>query len=148
MTGYGRILLLGLLFAPLACGDDEPTAEETLRSTLDDYADSLNEQATVLCDCWDEAMFESRGTCQEANGEILPAKRRCYDDAFERDVEASQSYLDCVAPLQEEYNTCIADKLDCMNIQTSVDPCGQDYNTGRNNCIDLPGTIERALEDC
>ncbi len=147
MTGYRRCLLLGFLLAPLACGDGA-SSEDVLLSTIDDYAESLNEQAVVLCDCWEDAGFESRGKCQEANGEILPSKRRCYDDAFARDVESSQDFLDCVQPLQEEYNECISEKLECDDVGPSVERCVDDYNTGRENCIDLPGTIERAIEGC
>jgi len=132
----------------LAGCPEEETPEDELQSRLDDYAAELNNQAEVFCDCWEPFSYESRGACQEANGEILPAKRRCYDDAFKRDVAASNQWIECVMPLEVEFTSCLNDRLDCDEGTDSYAACNSDYSTGRENCIDLPGAIERAIEDC
>ena len=141
-------IALSLTIAALAVYGCEDSPDEELSGRLDDYAAGLNEQAAIFCDCWEEAQWESRTKCQEGNGEILPSARRCYDDAFGRDVGASNDWLGCVLPLQSEYNECLNSKLECDDLADSPEACIRDYNTGRETCIDLPQTINRALEDC
>ena len=137
-----------VLAAAATYGCDKETPEDQLDVRLDEYEAELNEQVEILCDCWEQASYESRTACKEDVGEILPAKRRCYDDAFKRDVDASNDYLECVLPLEAEYTTCLNDKYDCDDIQGSRQACNEDYQTGRENCIDLPASIERAIDDC
>lgn len=132
--------------AAFGCADTPP--EEQLVDRIDVYVDQLNEQAIVFCDCFDEAGHENRSDCQEANGEILPSKRRCYDDAFVRDIGATNTWLDCLQPLEDEFTSCLNTKLICSDLGNSATACVDDYGTGRKNCIELPASIERALEDC
>lgn len=128
-------------------GCDEPTPEESLSKELDRYEDIRNEQVDIACDCYAEFMHADREACIEALGEIRPARRRCLDDAFNQDVVASRSWLDCILPLEIESRDCIDEKLDCDNIAASQ-ACVDDYDLGEKECISLPQSVQRDVDDC
>ncbi|MEM6989242.1 MAG: hypothetical protein AAF721_02055 [Myxococcota bacterium] len=134
--------------------DEEETPEDKLTDDLDVFEDEQNEQVDVVCDCWQEftygqnaVQYPNKDACKTGQGEILPARRRCIDDAFQQDVSVSQQWLDCVLPLEREYTDCINSKLTCMDA-TSISACDSDYNTGYDRCLTLPNSVQRDYEDC
>ncbi|MBX7083456.1 MAG: hypothetical protein K1X88_29885 [Nannocystaceae bacterium] len=104
-----------------------------------------NDNVEIVCDCWDEAGFASRGACLE--DQILPSQRRCVEDAYGREPEASSLYLDCITPLLRELGTCLDERLSC-DAPDGTDACFADYDLGRESCVELPRSVDRALEDC
>ncbi|MFO0632640.1 MAG: hypothetical protein U0168_07310 [Nannocystaceae bacterium] len=104
-----------------------------------------NDNIEIVCDCWDEAGFSSRGACLE--DQILPSQRRCVEEAYGREPEASSLYLDCITPLLRELGTCLDERLSCT-APDGTDACFADYDLGRESCVELPRSVDRALEDC
>jgi hypothetical protein len=133
-------LLLAAL-AQVSCGDDG------IEDLVDQFIDERNDQAEVLCDCYEQLNFSDRSTCLRENGQVLPAQRRCIIDAFERNESASKDYLNCHLPLEEELTACVDDRLTCDNL-SAASPCIDDYNIGSRDCISLPASIERAYTEC
>lgn len=148
-------IALALSFGALAafgCEDDEESPEDQLLSDLDIYETELNGQVDVICDCWQEFAFggtqyTDKAACKTGQGEILPARRRCIDDAFLQDVNISQEWLNCVLPLETELTACANSKLSCSD-DTSIAACNTDYNTGLDRCLKLPNSVTRDYEDC
>ncbi len=140
-------------FGAYGCDGDEETPEDRLLKDLDVFQTEVNEQVDVICDCWDEFTFEggvtygSKDECKTGRGEILPARRRCIDDAFKQDVTVSQQWLNCILPLEEEFTTCANDKLTCDD-GNSLMACSSDYTTGEMDCLTLPNSVIRDYEDC
>ena len=98
-----RHALLALSLAP-ACTYDS-SADDPLAARTDQLIDELNAQNAVYCDCYDEWGYADRAQC-EGEDAIGPSQRRCITDAFARDAEASQQYLDCMLPLEREFTGC------------------------------------------
>ena len=135
------IALIGLGVACLSC-------EVGVDPLIEDVIDELNEQVAIYCgDCADELGFDSQTACEHAHGLIGPSRRRCMTDAFKRDKAASDDFLSCVEPLEEEFTSCVRSRLECTDLSTD-DPCIDDYNVGKDRCIVLPNVVERALDDC
>lgn len=133
------------LAAPFAACDKSTDDDDFVRRLIQDSIDEENRGIDVVCDCWDEAGFESRGDCTE--DQILPAQQRCIEDAFLRDAEASKLYLECIVPLQQELTSCLNRKLEC-NEPDQADPCFADFDLGAKECIELPNSVQRGLNDC
>ena len=138
----------------LAGCPEEETPEDMLIADIDEYAAQRNDQVDVLCDCYEmwsygsnAVTFDSKDECKSGLGEILPSRRRCIDDAFQQDVAASQQWMDCVLPLEQELATCYNDKATCDDTG-SITPCIEDYDIGVDNCISLPNSVDRDLEAC
>lgn len=123
---------------------DEPADDEVLR-LIDDAIVIGNDNVAIVCDCWDEAGFESRAQCLD--DQILPSQRRCVEDAYLRDAEASKLLLSCVTPLMRELGECLDARLSCDDPEL-VDACFEDYDLGRETCVDAPQSVQRALDDC
>ena len=140
MKSFSTLLLFALVVT--ACRDDAGVT-----GLVDDYIDQRNAQAEVLCDCHQELGFENRSSCLRDNGQILPAKRRCIIDAFERNESASTDFLECYLPLEDEFRACLDDRLTCNDFQAAT-ACVEDYDIGSRDCITLPAAIERAYKDC
>lgn len=136
-------LLLAAVAASTACDAEEVAVEDLVSDRLA----ASNELATIVCDCSDEWGYAHRSDCMQEWGEVLPAQRRCIQDAYARDEAAARSYLECVLPLQDELNHCIDGKLACGDIGP-VDACFDDYDIGFDQCIQLPNAITRGLEQC
>lgn len=120
-------------------------ADASVAALIDDAIEQSNDNIEIVCDCWDEAGFTSRGACLE--DQILPAQRRCVEDAYARDAAASRLYLECVVPLMRELGTCLDARLDCVDPST-VDACFADFDLGRESCVQVPLSVQRALDDC
>ena len=105
---------------------------------IDDAIDLENDAIDVVCDCWSEMGLDSRGECLD--GQILPSQRRCVEDAYLRDADASRMYLECVVPLIDELGTCLDERLSC-NDPAGADPCFDDYDIGAKACIDVPASV-------
>lgn len=144
------VFALGLVAWSAGCAEDDP--QDVLRGDIDAYVTELNAQVDVTCDCSDEftfdgVTFDDKAACKTGLGEVLPARRRCIDDAFNQDVAASQSWIDCVLPLMQELTTCLNTKLSCDD-PSSIAACGDDFELGEDNCIGLPNSVQRDQEDC
>lgn len=140
-----HILLSTLLLSSstlLACQDEAGVSD-----LVDEYIDQRNAQAEVVCDCHEELGYSDRSTCLRENGQVLPSRRRCIIDAFDRDESASNDYLSCYLPLEEEFLRCLDDRLTCDDFE-AVSACVEDYNVGSRDCITLPASVERAYTDC
>jgi hypothetical protein len=124
----------------------KPSDDEQLTENLDAYVAEFNEQVAVQCDCWQELGYATQMACTDTG--ILPSRRRCVEDAFAEDVTASNTWMDCVLPLQEEYTTCINDRITCDNFQASRQPCDDDYNLGYMECVGLPMSVQRDYDNC
>lgn len=149
MIRYRQLLLLSLLTSPLACGEDALTPEEALTETVDDLVVVLDDQAGILCNCWEERRHDSRGACEEVNGEAPPqAVLDCITEAYELDTEASQDRLDCLLPLERDYNTCASEKLECDNFIVTLGECAEEYGIASRSCVELPDPVVEALDDC
>ncbi len=133
---------LPLVLVASACDADDD--EQVLR-LIDDAIELENDAIAIVCDCWSEAGFDSRGQCLE--DQVLPSQRRCVEDAYLRDAEASELYLDCVVPLIDELGTCLDQRLSC-EMPSDADPCFSDFDLGATACIDVPKSVQRALDDC
>lgn len=134
-----RLLLLTLV---TAC--DDSANDEVLR-LIDDVITIGNQNVEIVCDCWDEAGFESRAVCLD--DQILPSQRRCVEDAYLRDADASELVLSCVTPLMRELGECLDARLSCTEPDL-VDACFADYDLGRESCVVVPQSVQRALDDC
>lgn len=147
MKVYRSVLLLSILFAPIGCGEEAPSAEESLADSVDEAVGLLNEQAKLQCACWELGEFDSQDDCEQSVTEIAPAQARCSAAAFELDRVASQLYLDCTNPVEREFNTCASDSLDC-NDPASLAACNEEFNATAGTCIGLPDTISQAIGLC
>lgn len=146
-----RIALTALFLPCLAataavstgCQPEEAGVEEL----VDDVIGEFNDRLQIACDCFDEYGYEKRSDCLEENGEILPSMRRCVQDAYARNEEAARSYLECRLPLMQELTECVDRKLECNDYE-SDEVCYDDFQIGARDCIELPNSVERGLEDC
>jgi hypothetical protein len=138
-------LMAGILIAMLpnlsGCG-----GEPGVGDLVDEYLAELNEQTTIVCDCWEDAWFESRTECMN-EWSYLPSQLRCIKDALSGDPEAARQFLGCRLPLEREYTQCLYSRLDCDD-GYATEACNADFDTGSKNCIDLPMSVERAMEEC
>lgn len=126
------------------CEGDEPSIDGLARSV----GAEINAQIDALCGgCSTELGYADPQTCAEDFGQIGPNRERCTIDAYDRDRETSHRYLECIEPLQQAYTACITDRLDCADPE-STQPCADQYDQGRQSCVQLPATIEDALDDC
>lgn len=137
-----NVRLLLLLTLVTAC--DDSANGEVLR-LIDDVITIGNQNVEIVCDCWDEAGFESRAVCLD--DQILPSQRRCVEDAYLRDADASELFLSCVTPLMRELGECLDARLSCTEPDL-VDACFADYDLGRESCVVVPQSVQRALDDC
>lgn len=140
-----RRVLLGSLLAlsSLACAEkDQPISE-----LVDAAVDEVNNQATIICDCFAELGYASTTECETAVGFVGPSQRRCVIDAYAQDEGAAREFLGCIQPLEEEYTACADMRLDCSDF-TTLDACNTDYQVGYDECIQLPQSIVRDLEAC
>ena len=133
------------LFAAFAGGCDKTTEADELQVTIEDMVSELNAQTEIGCDCWEQLGYGTKSACED--NEILPAKRRCIEDALMRDASASLDRFSCIVPLEEEYTACIDSRLSCEDL-SSADPCGKDYQIGLERCEELPKSVQRAYDDC
>lgn len=133
---------LAMPFA-VACDPGDPDAE--VRALIEESIDLANETVDVFCDCWEEFGEPSRSEC--LGDQVLPAQRRCIEDAYLRDAEASKLRLECTTKLLGEYRDCLDAKLECSDAGPA-NACGQDLDIGVQECIELPNSVERALGDC
>ena len=136
-------LLLTAAAATTACDAEEVAVEDLVSDRLA----ASNELADIVCDCSEPWGYEHRSDCMKEWGEVLPAQRRCIQDAYARDEATARSYLECVLPLQDELNDCIDGKLACGDAGP-VEACFDDYDIGFDQCIQLPNAITRGLEQC
>jgi hypothetical protein len=126
----------------LAC---DPSANEEVLRLIDDVITIGNDNVAIVCDCWDEAGFASRSACLE--DQILPSQRRCVEDAYLREPDASELFLSCVTPILRELGECLDARLSC-DAPDGTNACFSDYELGRESCVEVPRSVERALEDC
>lgn len=126
-------------------GACSPSGEEVLSDNLDEFVSESNEQNAILCDCWEELQYASEQACTDTA--ILPARKRCIEDALGQDVGASNDRLDCQVPLMQEYTACIDERLVCDNLQAS-NVCVDDFNLGLESCVNLSASVERDYMDC
>ena len=131
-----------LVLSSFACAKEEPISD-----LVDKVIDELKAQATIICDCHEQLGYASISECETAYGYIGPAQRRCVIEAYQQDESAARDYAECVTPLEQEYTACANMRLDCSDL-TSLDPCGDDYQVGLDQCIQLPQSIVRDLEAC
>jgi hypothetical protein len=136
-------LLLTLAVFSSAC--EEPDDSETLEIVVEDVVSELNAQTEVACDCWQQLGFATQMACTD--NEILPAQRRCIEDALGRDAAQSLERLDCMLPLEAEYTACVDQRLACEDL-TTADPCAKDYQLGLQQCPALPGSVQRGYDAC
>jgi hypothetical protein len=140
------LLALCALLCAQACGGDDSGSSSA------EYVDALvaerDTQIEIACDCFDELGFDTPSACQNAQDPIGPSMRDCAKDAFADDENASITYLSCVQPLEENFSECLDDRLECSTIDTNLGPCGQDYGVGAQQCIELPASVRRELENC
>lgn len=141
MTRY-MLLAAALVATPLlACSD-----EDSLESLMREYDDEYATQIEIGCDCFADFGYESRSEC-ESGRMPLPAERRCIEDALSRNEEASSDWLGCMVPLEREFTACLDARLQCDD-GSSTDACYSDYDLGYANCIQLPETVSRAMDNC
>jgi hypothetical protein len=138
-----RLAPVSLLIA--ISGGCAPTDEEALGQNLDDFVSESNEQNAILCDCWEQLQYASEQACTD--NAILPARKRCIEDALAQDLGASNSRLDCQLPLMQEYTACLNERLVCDDLAAS-NVCIDDYNLGLEECVNLPASVERDYMDC
>lgn len=136
--------VLSLLTA-FAGGCEDTSESDELQFTIADMVEELNAQTEIGCDCWEQLGYGSKSTCED--NEVLPAKRRCIEDALMRDASASLDRFSCLVPLEEEYTACIDDRLTCEDL-SSADPCAKDYQIGLESCEELPKSVQRAYDGC
>ena len=144
-TPIRRLLACLVAAAALTAGCD--TEDVSVADLVDDRLAAGNELAAIVCDCSDEWGYDGRSECLQDWGEVLPAQRRCVQDAYARDEAAARTYLECVLPLEDELNDCVDAKLSCGD-PDQTDACFDDYEIGFDRCIRLPNTILRGLEQC
>jgi hypothetical protein len=132
------------LAAAIAASGCRP--EPTVGQLVDEYALAVNESIDIICDCWAEFGLDSKRQCTSGS-ELLPSTRRCLVDAYARDPEAARAYLECYNGLFEDYNDCMDSRLQCSN-GDSIDSCGEDFDVGAQYCIELPPSVDRAIDNC
>lgn len=137
---------LGAVFGLPSCDDEESDGDKVKR-IVEDLVGESNQQVEIVCDCYEELGFDDRADCKEEVGEILPARQRCIEAAYEQDVAAVEQHFDCRQPLEAEYTTCLNSKLECDEAG-SADACGDDYDTGLDTCIALPNSVNRDVQEC
>lgn len=140
-------ILTALCTIPLACAEPEPTPREHVEELLDEYILERNHLEFIFCDCWEEAGYDSRSECDSDSFYIGPSQSRCIKDAYGQDLESSRIYLECLVPLEREFTACFDSRLECRD-DDSVQPCVDDYFVGLDDCIELPTSIDRALDAC
>lgn len=126
-----------------ACDADDEGSGVLAR--IDEAITQGNDNVAIVCDCWDEAGFASRSECLD--DQILPSQRRCVEDAYQREPEASELYLECVIPLMRELGECLDARLSCTEVD-GTDACFDDFHLGRESCVQVPMSVQRALDDC
>ncbi|MBL8945928.1 MAG: hypothetical protein JNK45_22380 [Myxococcales bacterium] len=134
--------LLTLLVAACDLGSSD---DGDVLALIDDVITLGNDNVAIVCDCWDEAGFASRTDCLD--DQILPSQRRCVEEAYQRDPDAARLYLECVVPLVRELGECLDARLSCVD-PSGTDACFDDYDLGRESCVEVPRSVQRALDDC
>ena len=137
--------LAGALLGPGALACDKPGNDDAVLGLIEDALAHENDGIAIICDCWEELGEASRNDCLD--DQILPSQRRCIEDAYLRDSEASRIYLECLVPLRVELNDCLDDKLECSDAGPTG-ACFEDFDLGLESCIELPNSVERGLGDC
>ncbi|MEM6991421.1 MAG: LDL receptor domain-containing protein [Myxococcota bacterium] len=128
----------------LAC-DPAASDDERVLELIDDAIGLENDAIGVICDCWEELGENSRNDCLD--DQILPSQRRCIEDSYLRESAASKLHLECLVPLMGELNTCLDAKLECQDADPT-DACFEDFDLGLRDCVVLPNSVRRGLEDC
>jgi hypothetical protein len=123
----GSVLLFALLPAVLvACGDDEPSAEEAqsnlcddldgLRSSLASLSDlsidsSISDFEDARAEVGDavEEVVDSAGEVAEANADELQSASDDLRDAVD-DIDEDTSLRDAATELQDEFSTVVAEQ--------------------------------------
>ncbi|MFV8751248.1 hypothetical protein ACNOYE_11955 [Nannocystaceae bacterium ST9] len=123
------------------------TPEQPLADSVDALVDDSNARLTNFCDCYVELGYPSGGECERDLGFVGSAQRTCVTTAYEQNETASRDYHDCVIPLSEDYTTCVAERLDCSNLD-ALGICDTDYDAGFAECVLLPQGILDDLEAC
>ena len=121
-------------------------SDDSLSDMLDDYETEIEAQVEIFCDCWNEFGFETKSQCMGENS-LLPAQRRCVLEALEEEPDAASDWLDCLVSVNAEYTDCIGSRLTCESFD-SIEACGDDYELAYGECIGLPASVERDLENC
>ena len=138
---------LALIFGALAlasagCGGP------SIKDMVQEASALSNKAVTLVCsDCFDELGFDSQGACEDYIGLIGPNRERCYVEAYERDQDASDLYLECITKLQQGVVECIEGRLNCDD-GDSLSTCYEDFSVGVDRCIEPPNTVLNALDDC
>ncbi|MGB1014371.1 MAG: hypothetical protein ACPG4T_09590 [Nannocystaceae bacterium] len=135
-----KLALLATLLLTPACDG------ESISSMLDEFVEHLDTQADIICDCWNEWGYSSRQSCTGTES-ILPSIRRCLEGSLSQDETAATEWLRCRNTLEAEYSTCIDNRLVCASPSTA-NGCIDDFNLGLGECIGLPPSIQRDLDDC
>jgi hypothetical protein len=134
--------LLTLLVAACDLGSSD---DGDVLALIDEVITLGNDNVAIVCDCWDEAGFASRTDCLD--DQILPSQRRCVEEAYQRDADAAKLFLECVVPLARELGECLDARLSCVD-PSGTDACFDDYDLGRESCVEVPRSVQRALDDC
>jgi hypothetical protein len=137
-----RIRFFFALCTLTACAPDD---QEEIAGLVGDYAAEINDQTAVECDCWQELGHGSQSDCEDR--QILPAKRRCLEDAFGREPDNAKERLQCIIPLEAEYTECVDDRLVCDAL-SEASACVDDYNLGIESCPEFSASVKRAYDEC
>ncbi len=137
-------ILIPLALGTFACNDEEEPLADVVRA----FNDELTSQQMIWCDCHEALGYEGRNDCIDSVTTPGPSQERCLEDALARDEEAARDWLACVLPLEEEYTACLNSRLSCDEGSSAVDQCGDDYYVGREECIELPESVSRAIDEC
>lgn len=143
LSGLLLVLVAPLALATMGCDLQEPEIDDL----VDDNQQRINQIALLHCDCWEDYGFDSQQDCFSDKA-LLPARKRCEAEAYSRSTDASAEYLNCINPLLHERVACINQNLKCEAKATSIQLCEEDFETGRESCIQVSRAVERALVQC
>jgi hypothetical protein len=144
MTRSTALVALFVLSSSIACNE-----EESLSESVRSFNDELAAQAQIWCECHEMFGYDSTNDCMNSYAPLGPSQERCLEEALSRDEGSARAWLECVLPLEEEYTTCLNAQLVCDPDEIDgVDRCADDYNVGREECIELPVAVDRAIDDC
>lgn len=135
-TTVNLLVAVGLLGG---CGPD-------ISAEVAAYADLVNEGRMATCVCFNDLGFDTMVSCEGAQGEISEDDEKCMLDAFAGEEDGAKAYLDCVAPVLEQYTQCIADDPGCQS--GWADDCRMTRDNAINACPALSASTLDAFNIC
>jgi len=137
-------------FAPLVLSTSLVLAAggctKSIPKLLEQSQDRADESVDIVCEACPE-LFGSEEQCRELIGSPLFPDGECTAEALDEDADASRETLSCVLDIQDEYNACLEDKLECGDPDSYLS-CQDIIENPLTGCPELPISVLTALQGC